>query len=142
MLAAGFVVIFAVAAGSVHEAVFGVSRTVDTPDGTLVIELLDCSSDGRFSGFGTQIEALSDGKLEIEVISRDRLRLTQKMSSFIIARQEDKALAQELARRLGLDPDDVVVRPLEHEDAQLQASLVLGDDFDTTRLRRNPKEET
>ena len=142
-LAGVFVVIFGVAAGSVHEAVFGISRTVDTPDHTLLLEVLDCSSDGRFSnGIVDQIEGLSDGSLEIEVVNRDRLRLTQKMSSFIIARSENKEAARELARRLGLNPDDIVIRPLEHENERLQASLVLGDDFDPTRLQKNPKEET
>jgi len=142
-LAGVFVVIFAVAAGSVHEAVFGISRTVDTPDNILLIELLDCSSDGRFSnGAAEQIEGLSDRSLEIEVVNRDRLHMTQKMSSFIIARSENKKAAEELARRLGLNPDDVVIRPLEHENGRLQASLVLGDDFDPVRLQKNPKEET
>ena len=142
-LAAVFVVIFAVAAGSVHEAVFGISRTVDTPDHTLVVELLDCSSDGRFStGIAERIEKLSDASLEIEVVSHDRMRLTQKMASFIIARREDKQAAEELARRMGLNPDDVVVRPLEHESPQLEASIVLGDDFDPVRLQKNPNEET
>jgi len=49
----------------------------------------------------------------------------------VISRRRDKAAAVLLAERLGIDPDDVIYEPLEHNTRHVSATLLLGQDYES-----------
>ncbi len=107
----------------------GYSRTQETPDRVVYLQVVDGQSD---AGLARKVKAglkdIAKGEMQIEIVDSDRFELRNVLRSFIIAREEDPTTARMLAERLGLNPDEVSYKPLLNNNQHATATLVLGND--------------
>ena len=107
----------------------GYSQTQDVPDRMVRLQIVDSSGESGMTKRARQLlQASSDTEMAIEVVESKRFDQHQVMHSFMIAREEDRSTAEFLARRLGLDPDEVTYRPLVNNRLNVTVTLVLGSD--------------
>lgn len=106
----------------------GYSRTQETPEYTVRLEVVDASGVKGFARrVKKEISEHSDMTLEVQVVRTVPFDLRDIPETMLIARDEDKQdAARELARRIGLNPDEVDYRPLANNTDQIGATLVLG----------------
>ncbi|HKK21382.1 MAG TPA: hypothetical protein VJ983_07925, partial [candidate division Zixibacteria bacterium] len=79
--------------------------------------------------------------IEIKVVDRSNFDLRKVQHSFIICRESNKQGAELLARTIGLNPSEIVYRPLENNAQQISATLVLGEDYQNVKLPPEPTKE-
>lgn len=107
----------------------GYSVTAATPERSVRLQIVDGMGDRTLvKDVRERVSRASDLELTVEVVDEVRFDLRDMPRTFIIARTEDQASARLLARRLGLDPDEVTQRPLDHNSQFVTATLVLGQD--------------
>ncbi|MBD3257424.1 hypothetical protein GF377_03245 [candidate division GN15 bacterium] len=111
----------------VLELATGHSVTAATPDRIVRVQVVDAIGNRELcSEVEARLASVSDLELAIEVVDRVRFDLREVPRSFIIARDEDRSAARLLAARLGLDPEEVIHKPLTHDTRFVTASLVVG----------------
>ncbi len=117
-------------------AAAGFSREVETPDHLVRLHIVNGSS---IKGLGREVAGNLDGfvdkELEVEVVRTETFDMTNLPRTLVISRVADTRAARLLARRLGLDPSNVVFEPLEHNTELISATLVLGQDFDLEAMQ-------
>ncbi len=117
-------------------AAAGFSREVETPDHLVRLHIVNGSS---IKGLGREVAGNLDGfvdkELEVEVVRTETFDMTNLPRTLVISRIADTRAARLLARRLGLDPSNVVFEPLEHNTELISATLVLGQDFDLEAMQ-------
>ena len=112
----------------------GVTKDADVRLQVVRLQVLNgCGIDGLAARIGSQLNGVTDGRLEIRVIDSEDIGQRKVKRSFIVSRTENTDVAGELAYRLGLDPANVIYEPLENNIRQITATLVLGDDYGTLR---------
>lgn len=120
----------------------GIAKTVDTPD--TMIRLQVTGNDPRPEHYGQLIDSLenyADSEIEIKLVDSETFDLRPLAQTMIISRIPDKAPATKLAELLGLDPDDIVYKPLENNFDQISVTLVIGNDLDKlTFINNEPME--
>ncbi len=113
----------------------GFSEVIDTPAHLVRLQVVNGSSvDGLSRKVAGSLSDYADATLEVQVVDTVTFGLKRLPRSFVISRQPDKTAAALLAERLGLDPSEVVYKPLEHNNRQVSATLVLGEDYQAMRL--------
>jgi hypothetical protein len=113
----------------------GVSRVIDRP--THLVRLQVVNGTGVRGLEREVIKRLSDyadSVLELQVVEAVDFNLRELPRSFVISREQDKTAAALLAKKLGLDPSEVVYMPLEHNNRQVSATLVVGKDYESMKL--------
>lgn len=120
----------------------GIAKTVDTPD--TMIRLQVTGNDPQPEHYGQLIDSLenyADSEIEIKLVDSETFDLRPLAQTMIISRIPDKAPATKLAELLGLDPDDIVYKPLENNFDQISVTLVVGNDLDKlTFINNEPME--
>lgn len=107
----------------------GYSQTQSGPEKVVRLQIVDGSGEaGMTRRAGEVLEEKSDSALAVEVVESKRFDRHKVTRSFLIAREEDRTGAELLAQRLGLDPDEVIYRPLANNRLFVTVTLVLGSD--------------
>ena len=108
----------------------GVSRTVQTPEHSIRLEVLNgCAKAGIATEAAGYLKDYKDENIEIAIIRIGDFDLTKVARTLLIARDKDKAAAKHLARVLGIDESEVVYRPMENNYQQVSVTLVIGEDY-------------
>lgn len=108
----------------------GVSRTVQTPEHVIRLEILNgCSTAGIAALTSRHLAGYSDGTIEIVVVGTGDFDIRDVKKTFIISRGEDKTAAEHLAGLLGIEKSEVVYNSLANNYRQISATLVLGENF-------------
>jgi len=132
----GYLVLFAVKVGT------GYSRTLSVPERTVRLQIVNASGTrGLSSGVIARLKELSDLELTVRVVDLSYFDLEETQHSFVVSREIDCETARLLARRLGLDPDAVEYRELEHNTGYITATLILGRDTQEKLLTKPPSKE-
>ncbi|RKX27667.1 MAG: hypothetical protein DRP45_00485 [Candidatus Zixiibacteriota bacterium] len=114
----------------------GYSRTVDTPDRIVRLQIVNGSGNNRLVGqIMSHTEDWSDLEMAVEVVETEEFDRSEIVHTFVISRLEDLSDSRLLAERIGLDPDEVIFKSLEHNSKQIAATLVLGTDAEECLLK-------
>ncbi|MEW5994498.1 MAG: hypothetical protein AB1744_08895, partial [Candidatus Zixiibacteriota bacterium] len=93
----------------------GISAEIDVPDYLVRLQIVNGSgSKGLEKEAAGMLSEFADPRLEIEIVGMEELAWQDLPQTFVVSRVKDKTAAKLLARRLGLDPSDVIHEPLEH----------------------------
>ena len=110
--------------------VSGVTRTVETAENTIRLQLINGSDDKEAGDkIASLIKDFSCGSMAIEIIEQNDFKKRDISNSIVISRDRDMRSAEYLSELVGLDPDDVVYRSLENNINLINVTLALGNDF-------------
>jgi len=113
----------------------GISRVIDTPAHLVRLQVVNGSDvEELMQEVVESLENFVDSTLEIRVVDTINFDIKSLPLSFVVSREKDKTAAVLLAEKLGLDPSKVVYKPLEHNNRQVSATLVLGEDYKVVKL--------
>jgi hypothetical protein len=113
----------------------GISRVIDRPTYLVRLQVVNGSGVRSLTGEVTKrLSDYADSVLELRIVETVDFNLRELPRSFVISREQDKTAAALLAKKLGLDPSEVVYRPLEHNNRQVSTTLVLGKDYKSMKL--------
>ncbi len=113
----------------------GISRVIDKPTHLVRLQVVNSSGvKGLMREVAKRLSDYADSMLEVRVVDMVDFDLRELPRSFVISREQDKTEAALLAKKLGLDPSEVVYRPLEHNNRQVSATLVVGKDYESMKL--------
>lgn len=113
----------------------GVSRVIDRPTHMVRLQVVNGSGvRGLARKVIKRLSDYADSVLELQVVEAVDFDLRELPRSFVISREQDKTAAALLAKKLGLDPSEVVYMPLEHNNRQVSATLVVGKDYESIKL--------
>ena len=120
----------------------GVSEMVPMPAESVRVQVLTVDAGEELAAeIGKWLKAQADSSFAIDVVETDRYELRSAARTLIVSRIEDETAARMLANRIGLDPSEVIYKPLEHNTNQATATLIVGSDFDRIRsLQQTTKE--
>ncbi len=142
LLGAAFVVTLVLVIMTTVKISRGVTRTVETPEHFIRLQVLNATAVSNLeSKMAAYLDSFRDADIEIKVVDRSNFDLRKVDRSFIISRESDKSGAELLARTIGLDPSEIVYRPLENNTEQISATLVLGEDYQNVKLPPKPDKE-
>lgn len=142
VLIAGFALTIVFLVMMVFKISGGVAKTVDTPD--IKIRLQVTHNDPPPENYQTLISSLdeyTDSQLEIHLIDSELFDLRPIAQTMVISREADRLPAQKLSELLGLNPDDVIYKPLENNYDQISVTLVVGEDLNDLAFFKNESEE-
>jgi len=107
----------------------GYSSTQDTPDYLMRLQVINGSDEKDLTRtLERGLAGLAELELSVQVVEEVSFGLRRLPVSFVISRIPNLEPARLLAEHLGLDPDKVVYKGLEHNSRQVTATLVLGRD--------------
>jgi hypothetical protein len=110
----------------------GLSKTIDAPDHIVRLQILNgCGTDGAANQVARTIPGLIELPLEVNVIDVDNFRAYDVSKTFVISRDEDLTAARLLTEQFSLDQDEIKYNPIENNYRSINATLVLGDDYET-----------
>jgi hypothetical protein len=113
----------------------GISRVIDRPTYLVRLQVVNGSSvKGPTREMVKKLTGYADSVLEVRVVDVVNFNIRELPKSFVISREQDKTAAALLAKKLGLDPSEVVYKPLEHNNRQVSATLVMGKDYECLKL--------
>ena len=113
----------------------GISRVIDRPTHLVRLQVVNGSGvKGLMREVSKRLSDYADSVLEVRVVDVVDFDLRKLPRSFVISREQNKTAAALLAKKLGLDPSEVVYRPLEHNSRQVSATLVVGKDYESMKL--------
>jgi len=113
----------------------GISRVIDMPAHLVRLQVVNGSDvEELMQEVVESLENFVDSTLEIRVVDTINFDIKSLPLSFVVSREKDKTAAVLLAEKLGLDPSKVVYKPLEHNNRQVSATLVLGEDYKVVKL--------
>ena len=113
----------------------GASRVTDRPMHLVRLQVISSNdTEERVQEVVKRLSNYADSVLEVVVVDTVAFDLRELPGSLVISREQDKTAATLLAKKLGLDPCEVVYRPLEHNSRRVSATLVVGDDYESIKL--------
>lgn len=134
-LALVFVVTVAMVLSMVVRVARGVSRTAETPEHVLRLEILNgCDGAGIAAQAARILSDYKNDQLEIIVVGTGDFDVRKVSRTFVVSREKDKTSARYLAKLIGLDDSEVLYQPLDNNYRQVSATLVLGEDYVATML--------
>jgi hypothetical protein len=105
----------------------GYSQTQGGAERVARLQIVDGSGEkGLVKQARKLVAEVSDSQLAVEIVESERFERSPVARSFLIAREEDRTSAEILARKLGLEEDDITYRPLENNRQHVTLTLVLG----------------
>ncbi len=108
----------------------------EAPEMTLRIQLLNgCGAKGVANRVGDKLPGKIRLPLAIKIVDTDNFTVFDIEKSFVISRSPDLKGAQLLAFQLGLPLEDVIYSPIEDNYRSIQASVVLGKDYQERFLK-------
>ena len=129
------VVVFLYLLTTTLQVVGGVTRVAHSPTHLMRLQVVNASGvRGLERTIAKRLSGASDSILWVQVVDTAVFGVTELARSTVISRQPDKAAAALLAERLGIDPDDVIYEPLEHNTRHVSATLLLGQDHENIIL--------
>lgn len=135
-IAAVFIVVVVFAASFAIRVTHGVSKTVDTPQYTVRLQILNgCGTKGVAGRIAKTLPSLVKLPVEINIVDIDDFNAYHVTESFLISRDQDTNPTRILSQQLNL-AGDVVYEPMENNYRSIMATLVVGDDYD--KLLGNP----
>ncbi|MEW5924579.1 MAG: LytR C-terminal domain-containing protein [Candidatus Zixiibacteriota bacterium] len=109
----------------------GVSKTVDSPEYTIRLQILNgCGLDGAAGKAARKLPKMIKMPLEIDIVDVGDFDAYHVKESFLILRDKNQKGAEILAEQIGLDPDNLVYEPIENNIRSVSVTLVVGEDFD------------
>jgi hypothetical protein len=109
------------------KVVSGYSLEQPTPRYMVRLAVVDAADEsGLMKAVTREIEKVSDLDLSVEIVETSTFDVRSVERSFIISRQENLTAARLLAERLGLDPSEVIYKPLVNNRKHVTATLVVG----------------
>ena len=131
LIAATFVVLLIYVASFTIRVTRGISQTIEPPSNQVRLQVLNaCGISGLAAEVADKLSGFRDDEMEIKIVDTDNFTTMELDSSFVISRVRDRAPAQLLARRLGLDEDVVIYKPLDSDYRHVTVTLVLGADYE------------
>ncbi|MEA2031337.1 MAG: hypothetical protein U9N55_07065 [candidate division Zixibacteria bacterium] len=112
------------------KVVSGVSLTAETPDHVVNLRVLDAGV-GDAKAVVNDIIPYLKSDFEIRIVETAVFEVNNLTHSFVISHEKNRDNAIALAERLGLNPDEIIYKPLEYNNIQASATLVAGLDFDS-----------
>lgn len=129
-IAAIFALVVIYAASFAIRVTHGISKTIDTPEYTIRLQILNgCGVDGAAGRVAKALPRLIELPLEISIIEIDDFKSYHVKSSFLISREKDTDPIEILANQLNID-GDIIYRPIEDNYRSISATIVLGEDFE------------
>jgi predicted Zn-dependent peptidase len=120
----------------------GFSRTIDTPDHIVRLQILNgCGEGGAAGRIAAAIPQLTGLPIEVGVVEVTDFQSYHVEKSFIISREKNNKAAKELAKQLKLPTDNIVFEPIEDNYRSINVTLVLGDDYEKLLNRSEKKEK-
>ncbi|HOP07582.1 MAG TPA: LytR C-terminal domain-containing protein [candidate division Zixibacteria bacterium] len=142
VIATAFILVVLYVASISIRVTGGVSKTLDSPDHTIRLQVLNgCGISGLASRTADMLADYADQDIEIKVVDTDNFEIRDVPKSMIISREENKRVATLLAAKLGISASEVVYRPLENNYKQVTVTLVLGADFESINLPLTAEKE-
>lgn len=119
----------------------GVSLEDPHPKFSVRLQISNASGQtGLEKPLARQWGGFSNPQVAIEVVDQVALVGRNVPESFIILREENKELGKVLTQTFGLPETAVVVKPIESDNHQVTATLVVGKNW-ATALRKVPAKE-
>lgn len=120
----------------------GYSATLPTPQWRVRLQVINGTGDKNIlSRALNEISECKDDRMKVEIVETSSFRNTDLPQTFVVSREKDLKAAQQLATRLGLDPDYVTYEPLEHNREHITATLILGTESDQWLAARKSTQE-
>ncbi len=142
LIAATFVVLLVYVASFTVRITRGVSRTIEPPANQIRLQVLNaCGISGLAVKIADELSGYSDDEMQIKIVDTDNFETMNLDSSFVISRVPDRGSARLLARRLGLDDDAVIFKPLDEDYRNVTVTLVLGADYERLESSLSAKKE-
>ena len=120
----------------------GVAKTVETPEQIIRLQLANGSSEiTAIDEVEKFMNNYKDDKIDLLVVEKREFTKREIARSFIVSRTKDKTSAENLAKKLGLETDNITYKPLENNYNQVSVTLVLGNDYqDLLNIENKDKE--
>lgn len=120
----------------------GYSATLPSPEWSVRLQVINGSTDETLlRRVVKELKECADEKLEIEIVETSSFERTSLPQTYIVSREKDLAATEQLAQRLGLDPDHISFEPLENNRKHITATLILGAESDKWLVARKSTQE-
>lgn len=120
----------------------GVTLTENPPAHLVRLQVLHAAGEkANASAVAGRVRDVTAGSLDLRVVEIREFDLRAVTRTTIVSRIEDKTAAELLAERLGMDPEAVYYRPLEHNTRQVTTTLIVGPDFENILTTLEAKKE-
>ena len=125
-------------------AAMGVSRVEAAPSTVRLQVVMPEAyvSAQRRSGLLERLEQWQAEGMAVEVVETQVLDSRSIEHTLVVSRQEDLTAARQLARRLGLDEEQVWYEPLPFNRRMVAVTLFVGEDFDIERVNAPTQAES
>jgi len=115
----------------------GISQTISGPDQVIRLQVLNaCGVAGLAAQTGSSLSGYRGKDFEIVLAETDNFEVRSLPHSIIVSRIENTVPARLLAEHVGLDPSEVVYRPLENNMKHISVTLILGEDYEQVTSER------
>lgn len=132
LILVSFVVTLVYVASFTVRATQGAHRERPVAEIGLRVQTLNgCGEKGLAHKIAEKLSERVVAPLAVEVVDAGNFSIFDIEKSFIISRTPNLADAQLLATQLGLSAEEVIYVPLEDNYKSIQATLVIGKDFNT-----------
>ncbi|MBD3402241.1 hypothetical protein GF420_05050 [candidate division GN15 bacterium] len=136
LIAAAFVVLLIYVVSVTLQVAQGISQTIDPPRYTVRLQVLNgCGVPRLAARMADELSGYTDEDLRISVVDTDNFESLEVDSSFVISREDDRTVAVLLARKLGLQAQDVSYAPLDNNYRHVSVTLVVGQDYERLQLQ-------
>ncbi len=121
----------------------GDSSEKTAPEQVATVEIINASGISLISKQVTdKLKLIERDKIEIIVVSAEKLEYKNMAKCLVISRDEDTELAEFVAQALGLSESEVVFRPSFEKDVSPAVTLVLGEDIEQVLNPETPDKES
>lgn len=120
-----------------------VSRSLAGPETMVRLQIVNATPDATLGrAVAGLLEKSMSAQMSFAVVDTTKFAARKVAHSFLVARDNNAAVAEALASRLGMDKSRITVMPLEHNTRNISVTLVLGDDYRSLSLSPAGKETT
>lgn len=120
----------------------GVTLTENPPAYLVRLQVLHAAGEkANASAVAGRVRDVTAGSLDLRVVEIREFDLRSITRTTIVSRIQDKTAARLLAGQLGMDPEAVYYRPLEHNTRQVTTTLIVGPDFEDILTSLEAKKE-
>ncbi len=115
----------------------GVTKTVVTTSYPVRLQVLNgCGTRGVADRIAYALPKLVKLPVDVSVVEVYDFKASNVKKSFLISREADLTGTQKLAEQLGLPTNNMVYEPLENNYRSITATLVVGEDYNATILKK------